>query len=255
MVAVYPQQRGSAGKYGTGGVPFQTLVIVAQIGYKEVSIPAFLPWEPCVPGEKRRDRNLMEASGMWVLLESVTLTQGQTISPLASGAFVFTRVGWREGLARGLIWFFQLSLQHPKPSGLKTKHPTCPQSPSTPVLFPVCTGGTHISPGTQIRPANPCDLSLGLQSLSSLADSPGRFFFFLISHLCFVFPILTVSTHRCPISSPFHCGRNFPSQFQHFSPLPSHPPTPAGLGFLKRPSGVTYPFKAPWPLPTAHSVE
>ena len=178
MVAVYPQQRGSAGKYGTGGVPFQALVIVAQIGYKEVSIPAFLPWEPCVPGEKRRDRNLMEASGMWVLLELVTLTQGQTISPLASGAFVSTRVGWREGLARGLIWFFQLSLQRPKPSGLKTKHPTCPQSPSTPVLFPVCTGGTHISPGTQIRPANPCDLSLGLQSLSSLADSPGRFFFF-----------------------------------------------------------------------------
>ena len=67
MVAVYPQQRGSAGRYGTGGVPFLALVSVAHIGHKEVSLPAFLPWEPRVPGEKRRDRNLMEASGMWVL--------------------------------------------------------------------------------------------------------------------------------------------------------------------------------------------
>ncbi|CAM9465796.1 unnamed protein product, partial [Rangifer tarandus platyrhynchus] len=40
-----------------------------------------------------------------------------------------------------------------------------------------------------------------------------------------------------PWISPFHCGRNFPSQFQCLSLLPSHPPTPAGLGFLKPPSG------------------
>lgn len=59
MVAVYPQQCGSAGKYGTGGVPFQALVIVAQISHKEVSFPAFLPWSPVFQGRRRG------TSGMW----------------------------------------------------------------------------------------------------------------------------------------------------------------------------------------------
>lgn len=54
MAAVYPDQHGSAGRYGPGlGVPFLVLVIAAQIGRKEASFSAFLPWEPCVPrGDK-----------------------------------------------------------------------------------------------------------------------------------------------------------------------------------------------------------
>ena len=61
MVAVYPDQHGSAGKYGPGlGVPFLVLVIAAQIGHKEDSFSALLPWEPCVP---RGDDEGQESDG------------------------------------------------------------------------------------------------------------------------------------------------------------------------------------------------
>lgn len=113
--------------------------------------------------------------------------------------------------------------------------------PSTPALFPKCAGGNSTAPQAP-RPGLlipvTCPLASSVRGLLSLADSPGRIFFFNLSPL-FCLPHPHCLHPQVPHHVPFHCGRNFPSQFQRLSPLPPHLPPPAGLGFLKPPPLVS----------------
>lgn len=57
-----------------GLVPFLALLIVVQIGHKEVSFSVFLTWEPCAPRGDDQAKEISWKQGSAGVMEWITLT-------------------------------------------------------------------------------------------------------------------------------------------------------------------------------------